>query len=144
MDNDERQAAIRRLRAELELLELYNAFRESAGHDYGNGQRHKELSRRRRELESLYASMDPIAIRELGEATGRELLAAWQAIGQPRLTRARNQPRGVGTPRTIRTLERVERNMRIRLDRELGREQRERVERKNAHVEAIILETIVG
>jgi hypothetical protein len=39
----------RELDAELTVLDLYDAERSSLGHDYGNGQRFHELSRKRRE-----------------------------------------------------------------------------------------------
>jgi hypothetical protein len=68
---------IAELRAELELLELFDRRRREQGRDYGSGQRAKELSRRRRELEPYAEGAT--------EASAEELFAAFLRVGKPRL-----------------------------------------------------------
>lgn len=74
-------ADARRQAAELELLEAFDVRRQSAGHDYGAGQRGAELSRRRRELDRR----DPLG--ELERPTADELRVAWATVGLTRLQR---------------------------------------------------------
>jgi hypothetical protein len=87
---------VRELVAELILLEQYNSFRSSLGHDYGNGQRHAELSRRRREL--------GLSIRIEGSPTALELAAAFERVGRPRIARATAEDYRRRTLSTRRTL----------------------------------------
>ena len=94
--------------AEYALLDLYDDLRVSAGHDYGAGQRVAELRRRRRLLEERGA-FELVHTSDLWlELDPQELVDAFARVGRRRLERARRQPRGDGTPRTITTWERVE------------------------------------
>lgn len=94
---------VRRLRAELHVLERYDVFRSCAGHDYGCGQRAAELGRRRRELESLELGM-PTEAPTLEAPRESELAEAWKAVGAPRLRRAEGETYRRETPSTRRTL----------------------------------------
>jgi hypothetical protein len=103
---------LRELVAEYLLLDLYDDIRIGAGHDYGCGQRHAELRRRRHFLEGR--GVDPSeSLASLESVAPAELADAFARVGRPRLAQAR---RGFGgtarTPasvRTIETWERVER-----------------------------------
>lgn len=117
----------RRLRLELEIVVEYDELRERAGHDYGCGQRGRELRNRRRELElARYALAGECFTDDELEApaTADELERVLERIILPRLERARRQPRGDGTPPTIRTLETMLRRLELRLARVRRHEQR--------------------
>lgn len=98
--------AVRRARAELEVLEVLDQRRAAAGHDYGSGQRGKELQRRHRELARLEADAghpwylsDPP---ELGR-TAEDLEAALERIVTPRERRLEREDFRRRTPSTRRT-----------------------------------------
>lgn len=94
-------------RAELEVLQNYNAKRQVAGHDFGCGQRGAELIRRRRALRELALRLEfdhehPES--RIGDPTGAELAAAFENIGRQRLKRAENDHRLYNTSSSARTL----------------------------------------
>jgi len=93
MSDDELVVAARRMRAEYALLAHFDKRRRAQGHDYGGGQRWKELERRLRELVRAQARLE--AIRRHEEATAppthAELVEAFARIGRPRLARLRSE-----------------------------------------------------
>jgi hypothetical protein len=107
----------RGLAAELVVLELYDDRRRLFGHDYGNGQRVRELNRRHRELEPCGMIVPPL--------DAGELYAAYLRVGVPRLARARREQQRYGATssnvRTIRAWERLARAFADRAYRELQR-----------------------
>lgn len=88
-------AAIRRREraAELAVLELYDYRRGVAGHDYGAGQRTRELQRRRRELEQIVDRLDRHEVR----------LAA-RRLAASRLRRLEREGYRAHTPASSRTI----------------------------------------
>lgn len=90
---------LRRLAAELEILGRFDAMRQSAGHDYGAGQRAAELGRRSRALDGR----DPLC--KLEPPTDAELVAAFERIAQPRIARLVTESYRSQTPATKRTIE---------------------------------------
>lgn len=117
---------LRRLAAELEVLEQYDARRQG-WYDFGGGQRYAELSRRRRELQSL----ERVELVMLGssateldfELTADELLAAYERVGRPRLERLARESFRHGTKATERSLE-TWRRLRLTLAAAVEREAR--------------------
>lgn len=105
---DERRAAARRefadRHAELRLLERFDDHRRMLGHDYGNGQREAELSRRRRDLEDIRKAAELGDGAVLGEPTTSELRAAFGRVGRQRVTRIIAENYRRETPATQRTL----------------------------------------
>jgi hypothetical protein len=101
----------RRLIAELQILEWYDQLRQHAGHDFGSGQRWKELARRRRELGDVWSfdmNSSPVELEE-----------AFERVGRPRLRRLERDierfvPAGyvanTPTARSIETWRKVERH----------------------------------
>lgn len=95
---------VKQLAAELALLREYDRIRTAARHDFGGGQRGKELGRRQRELESLVAVGGPSAYELERDASREDLLAAFHRIGAPRLKRANGETWRVNTPSSQRTI----------------------------------------
>lgn len=97
---------VRELTAELEILERYDRERFYRYGDYGNGQRHGELSRRRRELaatiERVERELD--ATIEDHETTPAELARAFERIGRPRIKRIEREDYRRTTKATEATL----------------------------------------
>jgi hypothetical protein len=113
LDNGSRLVGRRmQLVAEFAVLNAYDELRRRAGYDYGNGQRVAELNRRRRFLVSRGAGelVDRDDLLEVLSA--EELVDAFERVGRPRLERARRQPRGDGSPVTIRTWETLRASLR--------------------------------
>lgn len=114
---------IAELVAELELLELFDRGRELAGHDYGAGQRAKELSRRHLELEPFRHSV--------AAPSAAELLAAFERIGRPRVERIQAEAEarrrypgrelGEGEERTLKAWNRLEKRLKGAADLEAER-----------------------
>lgn len=105
--------------AEAVVLDRFDTLRSSAGHDYGAGQRAKELRNVKRELSSTPATtVDYIVEKELGlELSAGELLAAFRRLAGPRRRRIieresyrRSTP---ATQRTLRTWDRLENTLTI-------------------------------
>lgn len=95
--------------AELVIVEDFDAWRSAAGHDYGAGQRARELRRRRRELALVGGPVDDL--------TPAELFAAFERIGPERIRRIEREDyrrRTPATERTIRTWRSLERDIRRR------------------------------
>jgi hypothetical protein len=89
--------------AEYVLLEAFNRARMLAGHDYGAGQRWKELKRRERELERI--GVDHWKLEEPAAWNTPEFRAAFEAVGRPRIARIEGEPYRRRTPATARTLQ---------------------------------------
>jgi hypothetical protein len=94
---------VKHLAAELALLRLYNGQRTRLGHDFGNGARWAELSRRQRELESSTAHENPSAYELERDVTRNELLAAYQRVGKVRHRRAVRNAERYGTTSARKT-----------------------------------------
>jgi hypothetical protein len=97
----DRQRKLHRLAAEFKILRLYDHRRELSGHDYGAGQRARELRRRRWELDALDANWPTIALEQ------HELAEAFARVGAPRLERSRiygdaSLAHGMGTTKSSR------------------------------------------
>lgn len=90
------------LAAELVLLRTYDHRRRTFGHDFGCGQRAKELIERQRELE-LQAGGRLAAARLQRDVRLNDLLAAYARIGRPRLYRAEANSEQYGTKAAHRT-----------------------------------------
>lgn len=88
----------RRKVAELALLEAFDLEREYAGHDYGSGQRGRELARYR-------LSLPAGAHRDVAFVTVDEVVAVWPAIAEPRIARIVREDYRRSTPATRRTLD---------------------------------------
>ena len=97
---EKRDAEIRTLAAEYDVLAEYDATRSRLGHDYGSGQRGSELMRRRRELRALGFDVE---LEELN-VTKEERSAAFERVGRPKLRRAEQETFRRETPATSRTL----------------------------------------
>lgn len=95
-----RAELVARLTAEVIVLEQYDRERRRAGHDYGNGQRARELTRYRRELRRNGAEEWP----EDHAATPAELVEAARRLIPPRLARIDAESYRKGTPATMRTM----------------------------------------
>lgn len=106
MDAQKRTAAaeLRRDAAELWILETFDEIRHAKGHDYGNGQRNAELSRRRREHSSRRIGANVLSV-PLADRVIRadELDAALRRIAKPRLARVDGEGYRRDTPATFRT-----------------------------------------
>lgn len=92
------------LAAELKLLRAYDRQRALAGHDFGSGQRARELSRRQRELEYLTSRSSRSAYELERDVPLVALTAAFWRIGKPRLNRVQREHHRWNTPATKRTL----------------------------------------
>lgn len=79
------------LRTELEVLSLFDVYRDEQGNDRGKGQRRRELERRRGELQPFDLSLRAPSFRELEETAlrlraertkrgGDANAAAWRAL----------------------------------------------------------------
>lgn len=100
----------RRLEAELAILDLFDDVRHRLGHDYGGGQRARELGRRRYELQRLGARSDFGGA--LAELEPVDLSAAWARVGAPRVARLERRAEGyrrrtTSTAKTVRAWELV-------------------------------------
>lgn len=104
---------LRRASARLAVLDAYDQARAHAGHDYGGGQRTRELTRRRLELEQLGRINPDVGpnhglvrwgMPELDTAgyTADELVAAAKAELTPRLARLSDEPLPPGRRRGAR------------------------------------------
>jgi len=80
----------RKLDAELRVLDLYDTARGTLGHDYGNGQRFRELVRVRRQAESA-ARVAAIYSDESLRASRAQLLEAMRRISSAKLRRMPKQ-----------------------------------------------------
>jgi hypothetical protein len=105
--DDERRerlvTAARLLEAELSVLGVYDDQRRITGHDFGNGQRHAELIRLRREHEHAVAQCHAYGYgMNLGEllATPEQLTAALQRLKAQRTSRYKHRAPGVDYRRT--------------------------------------------
>ena len=79
--------------AELQVLSLYDSERHYLGHDYGNGQRARELGRVRREHER---ALENVRVYRLeAHATAEQLTDAYRRLA---VERTRRQARGSATP----------------------------------------------
>ena len=83
---DELVETARKLDAELRVLDLYDYARGALGHDYGNGQRFRELVRVRRQAESA-ARVAAIYSDEPLSASRAQLLEAMRRISSAKLRR---------------------------------------------------------
>lgn len=99
MDRERLELAAR-LTAEVLVLERYDHERRYAGHDYGSGQRARELSRLRRELGQAGRPEWP----EDDASTPAELAEAARRLLAPRLDRIDAESYRKGTPATMRTM----------------------------------------
>lgn len=102
-----------RLTAELLLLDWFDSMRERAGHDYGSGQRHAEIMRRRRVLSDM-----GVDVYGNVTATDAELLEAFRRVGDPRVRRLELESYRAHTPSSSRTLDtwrRLERSLELRV-----------------------------
>lgn len=106
MPNTAHTAATRKLLAEYLMLDEFNDYRHSLGHDYGNGQRNDELMRRRNELTSYEHGVTHGELREvvLDEFTADELTEAFRTIAVPRIERLERENYRRTTTATTRTL----------------------------------------
>lgn len=102
METQERQMKL----AELAVLEYFDSERRRAGHDYGAGQRIREIRRYRRELETMGEL--PIgyglAIESTSEVTTDELASAFERVARPKIARIEAEDYRRSTPATKRTL----------------------------------------
>lgn len=78
--------------AELAVLVLYDNARQRLGFDYGSGQRHAEISRKRRELDSLVSSChtNGYAVDVALSSTYEQIRAACARIERQRLGRIKS------------------------------------------------------
>ena len=102
----DRLAELRRLRAELALVDEYDRRRSIAGYDYGAGQRARELSRYRstvNELErNLYAAPASLGAGDL--PTELELREAFERVLAPKVRRLERESYRQGSKSSDRTL----------------------------------------
>jgi hypothetical protein len=111
----DKAAKVARLEAERAILAGFDWRRGAAGHDYGGGQRHNELTRVERELIRLGGNP------QAGDAgvPREDLEAAWGRIARPRYRRLQreNYRRSTqATRRTIAAWERYARALDLPLD----------------------------
>lgn len=92
------------LAAERAVLHAFDLKRRAAGHDYGCGQRWRELVRRQRELESRCVTSSRSAYELERDASPAELLAAFERVARPRIRRIEAEDYRRSTPSTQRTL----------------------------------------
>lgn len=90
---------IRELIAEREILDRFDTLRRSLGHDYGAGQRARELRNRERELDRL----DPL--HNEPPVTDAEIVAAFERIAPARIARIDREDFRRSTPATKRTIQ---------------------------------------
>ena len=100
----------RELCADLYILERFDRSRELAGHDYGSGQRARELRNRRFAIDSrpTFEMLDNPRIYGFTDA---ELLEAFERVGRPKINRIEAEGYRSHTPasrRTLRTWRRLE------------------------------------
>lgn len=132
------QPNARKLAAELAILHRFDLKRRTLGHDYGAGQRARELARRGRELDRLagnlgYTSLALVAAgvdlpasmtRGMVALTARELDAAFDRVAVPRVKRLRREDYRSSTSATRRTVaawDSVLAGLAVELGRELAR-----------------------
>lgn len=112
----EARVDIRARAAELLVLDRFDTLRSKAGHDYGAGQRARELRALRRELEGYglrLAEEDRTVVEPL---TAGELLASFRRIASVKRDRIRREDYRRSTPatqRTLRTWDRLENELTI-------------------------------
>lgn len=89
--------------AELALLRRFDDMRRAAGHDFGAGQRARELARLERDLDRAAGGWRALEA-ELEAVTRAELAAAFERIGRPRMRRLELEGYRRETPATVRTM----------------------------------------
>jgi hypothetical protein len=110
--NDDEAKPERELRAkaaDYRVLDRFDTLRSRAGHDYGAGQRTRELRNLRRELEGYglrLAEEDRTLVEPL---TPAELRAAFDRVSAPKIARLEAEAYRAHTPATTRTRETWER-----------------------------------
>ena len=80
-----RRQAEREVAADYVVLDDFDSRRRRAGHDYGNGQRVRELRRLARQIAGEHGFVAP-TIADL-ELTGAELVRAFERVGRPKVRR---------------------------------------------------------
>jgi hypothetical protein len=114
-DDAAKAVAARDLAAELAILTRYDGLRDLERHDYGGGQRRRELMRLERDLDANLVSLaysaagvtlpESMLARAGAPFTPAELRAAFERVGRPRIARIEREDyrrRTRATERTVR------------------------------------------